>query len=115
MTSSRIALLSCAALVAAVAATPRDAVAASKICPAIFMPVCAVTSSGTNQTFGNSCLARRAHARILAPGECQGPICFFLEQPVCARNPQTHKAQTYGNLCLAEVAHATLIHKGPCK
>ena len=58
---------------------------------------------------------REAHARILAPGQCLGPICMFIVDPVCARNPVTHKAQTYSNLCLAETAQATLIHKGACK
>lgn len=114
MTSLRIALLSCAAL-AAVAATPHEAAAKAKICNNLVQPVCAVAPNGTNETYPNACLARRAHARILAPGQCLGPICFFLFEPVCARNPQTHKRQTYSNLCLAETNHATLIHKGACK
>jgi hypothetical protein len=116
MTNLRIALFSCAAL-AAVATMPHDAAAATKakICSTLFQPVCAVAPNGTNQTYSNACVARRAHARILAPGQCQGPICFFIFDPVCARNPKTHRRQTYSNLCAAEVAQATLIHKGACK
>jgi hypothetical protein len=115
MTSSRLALLSAAALATAVAAAPRDAVAAPK-CSDIYKPVCAVAPSGMNQTYPNACSARAAHARILAPGQCLGPICVFLiVDPVCARNPVTHRRQTYSNLCLAESAHATLIHDGACK
>jgi hypothetical protein len=115
MTSSRLALLSAAALATAIAAAPRDAAAAPK-CSEIYMPVCAVAPSGTNQTYTNACFARAAHARILAPGQCLGPICFFvIVNPVCARDPVTHKPKTYSNLCLAETAQATLIHNGACK
>jgi hypothetical protein len=95
------------------ASTPAAA-ATPKFCPQIFLPVCAVAPNGVNETYGNSCMARVARARILAPGRCLGPICFFVVEQVCARIPG-HRPQTYSNLCLAEVAHATLIHKGPCK
>jgi hypothetical protein len=114
MTSSRLALLSAAALATAMAAMPRDAVAAPK-CSEIYTPVCAVAPSGMNQTYTNACFARAAHARILHAGACAGPICFFIFEPVCARNPVTHRPQTYSNQCAADDAHATLIHTGACK
>ena len=118
MTRSRIAIL-CGALLAAFAftlAAPSTASAKAKAikCPTIVNPVCAVDREGKRQTFNNSCEATRAHARILAPGECPGPVCFFIFDPVCARIPG-HKPQTFSNLCVAENANATLLHKGECK
>jgi hypothetical protein len=114
MTKSHLALLSCALLTGALLAPGPAAAATPKFCPEIYQPVCAVTRAGVNETYSNACFARLAHARILAPGRCQGPICFFIFDPVCARVPG-HKPQTYSNLCTAEVAHATLIHNGACK
>ena len=114
MTKSHLGLVSAALLAGAVLA-PAAAAAAPKFCPQIEQPVCAVTRAGVNETYTNACFARMAHARILAPGRCLGPICFFVVvEPVCARVPG-HRPQTYSNLCLAEVAHATLLHKGACK
>jgi hypothetical protein len=115
MTGSRIALLSCAVLAAAITTMPRDAVAAPKVCSDLYAPVCGVAPNGTNETYSNACFARQAHARILHPGRCIGPICILIFDPVCARNPKTHRPQTYSNLCAAEDAHATLIHNGACK
>jgi hypothetical protein len=89
---------------------------AATICPAIFMPVCAV-KHGVRQNFGNSCEARRAHARVLHAGDCVAPsgnICFKIFAPVCAINPHTGKRQTFGNLCDAEVADATVVSEGAC-
>ena len=114
MTKSHLALVSCAVLAGSFLLASGPAAAAPKFCPEIYEPVCAVTRAGVNETYTNACFARMAHARILAPGRCLGPICFFLVDPVCARVPG-HRPQTYSNLCLAEVAHATLIHKGACK
>jgi hypothetical protein len=121
MTRSRIAIL-CGALVATLAMTgafmtallaPSPASAAIKICPAIFEPVCAVKRDGTRETFGNACLAKRDHARILHTGRCFGPICAFFGE-VCARVPG-HRPQTFSSACTAEQANATVLHNGPCK
>jgi hypothetical protein len=116
MTSLRVGILSCALLAGIAAssgATPNQAAAAT-LCPEIFMPVCAVNPAGTRQTYTNSCFAHVAHARVLHPGRCIGPICFFHVSPVCAINPKTHKRQTYPNLCAAENADAMLVHDGAC-
>jgi hypothetical protein len=113
MTKSHLGLLSAVLFAGALLASGPAAAAPPKVCPDIFQPVCAVTPAGVNETYPNACFARQARARILAPGRCLGPICFFVVDPVCARVPG-HRPQTFSNLCLAEVAHATLIHKGPC-
>jgi hypothetical protein len=96
-------------------AIPQPADAAA-ICPAIFAPVCAV-KHGMRANYGNSCEARRAHARVLHAGDCvalSGNICIKIFMPVCAINPHTHKRQTYGNLCDSEVADATVVSEGAC-
>ncbi len=114
MTKSHLGLVTATLLAGAVLAPSPAAAAPPKFCPEIYQPVCAVTRAGVNETYTNACFARMARARILAPGRCLGPICFFVVEPVCARLPG-HRPQTYSNLCLAEVAHATLIHTGACK
>lgn len=118
MTRSYVTIL-CGTLLAALAITlaaPSTASAKAKAikCPTIVNPVCAVDREGKRQTFNNSCEATRAHARILAPGECPGAFCSFIFAPVCARVPG-HKPQTFSNLCIAENANATLLHNGECK
>jgi hypothetical protein len=112
MTSSRVALVSCALLAGLCFLAPGPAAAAPKICPTIYAPVCAVTPSGGRETFANACLAQKSHARILHTGRCIGPICFFFKQ-VCARVPG-HKPQTYASVCTAQNANATVLHDGPC-
>jgi hypothetical protein len=115
MTRLRLSLSACALFAGLSLVASAPAAAAPKVCPENYAPMCGVTPSGVNETYSNACFARMAHARILAPGRCLGPICFFVVvDPVCARIPG-HRPQTYSNLCLAEVAHATLIHKGACK
>ena len=113
MTKSYLGLLPCALIAGLWMAAPAPAAAASKICPAIEAPVCAVTPNGARETFGNSCLAQRAHARVLHTGRCIGPICISFKQ-VCARVPG-HKAETFASICTAERANATVLHDGPCK
>jgi hypothetical protein len=113
MTNPRASILSFA-LLAGLASLAAPSQAAAKLCPQVERPVCAVNLAGARRTYTNACFARLAHARILHPGRCVGPICFFLFKPVCALNPVTHKRQTYPNLCAAENADASLIHDGPC-
>ena len=112
MTTSRLSLL-CALLAASslFAVTPSEA---ALKCPRIYRPVCAVAPNGVNQTYANSCVARAAHARILAPGKCLGPFCPLVFDPVCAQIPG-QPPRTFSSLCFAELDHATLIHKGACK
>jgi hypothetical protein len=83
-------------------------------CIDIYKPVCALTTFGYRQTFSNACWAGNAHARVLHPGVCEGPICNKMIKPVCAVDPKTHRARSYGNLCESEVANATWLHNGPC-
>jgi hypothetical protein len=112
-------ILSLTALIAASSFTaiPQPAQAA-KICPAIFMPVCAVGWHGVRKTYSNSCEAGRSHARVLHAGDCIAPspssACFRIFLPVCAIDPRTHKRHTYPNSCDAEVANATLVSEGAC-
>jgi hypothetical protein len=113
MTKSYLGLLSCALIAGLWMAAPAPAAAAAKICPTIEAPVCAVTRTGARETFGNACLAQRAHARVLHNGRCFGPICMSFKQ-VCARVPG-HKPQTFASECTAEQANATVLHDGPCK
>jgi len=114
MTPSRIGLLlSCALLAGLSFAAPAPASAATKICPTLYDPVCAVTRTGARETFGNVCLAHNAHARILHKGRCIGQICIFFKQ-VCARVPG-HRPQTFASVCAAENANATVLYDGPCK
>lgn len=40
------------------------------MCPMIYKPVCAMTRYHRVVTFGNACLARTDHARILYNGRC---------------------------------------------
>jgi hypothetical protein len=108
-----LGLGSCALIAGLWVVAPAPVAAAPKICPAIEMPVCAVTRTGGRETFGNSCLAQRAHARVLHTGRCIGPICMSFKQ-VCARVPG-HKPQTFASICTAEQANATVLHDGPCK
>jgi hypothetical protein len=42
----------------------------ARICPMIYRPVCGV-KYGHLKTYGNSCMARAAGARILYPGHCR--------------------------------------------
>ena len=113
MRKSHFALLSGALIAGLWLAAPAPAAAATKICPAIEAPVCAVTRTGARETFGNACLAQRAHARVLHSGRCIGPICISFKQ-VCARVPG-HRPQTFSSICTAEQANATVLHDGPCK
>jgi hypothetical protein len=116
MTRPRIAIL-CGTLLAALALTFAAAstatVAAPKICPTIFEPVCAVDREGKPQTFNNACEATRARGRILHTGKCFGQICALFRQ-VCARVPG-HRPRTFASECLAEQAEPTVLHDGPCK
>jgi hypothetical protein len=112
--TNRVRILSFA-LLAGMAGLATPSQAAPKACPDIYQPVCAVNPAGGRETYPNACSAQRAHARMLHTGRCVGPICFFIFNPVCARNPATHKPQTYSNLCAAENANATLIRDGACK
>ena len=41
-------------------------------------------------------------------------ICFFIFDPVCARDPRGFP-RTYSNLCVAENANAVFLRKGSCK
>jgi hypothetical protein len=114
-----LGVLSLTALVAASSFTAiPEPVQAAKICPDIFMPVCAVGWHGVRKTYPNSCDARRSHARILHAGDCIAPspsnICFRIFMPVCAIDPRTHRRHTYGNLCDSEVANATVVAEGAC-
>lgn len=61
-----VAILACA--LAVLAATP---VAAARMCPMIWRPVCAVAQNGHHKTFANRCIAQTAHARIRHGGACR--------------------------------------------
>jgi hypothetical protein len=111
-----IASLGLAALFSAGAILPSAPALAAAKCPRIFLPVCGF-KDGAKATYGNSCMAGQAGARILHRGKCdgEGAICPFIFLPVCGLDPQTKKPNTYPNLCVAENAGARLIHKGACK
>jgi hypothetical protein len=113
---SRIASFAAmAGLVAAMSSMPAaDNARAQQICIDLYKPVCALTAFGFRQNFSNACWANNAHARILHPGVCVGPVCDKVIRPVCAVDPTTHRARTYGNLCESEIANATWLHNGPC-
>ena len=102
------------AFLTTLSAAPTDA-AAKLVCPRIYLPVCALKRDGTRDTFPNACEARRARAKILHPGKCEGgPICPFIYLPVCAIDPATGKPRTYPNLCVAESDNARWIRNGDC-
>jgi hypothetical protein len=42
----------------------------TKVCSMIYKPVCAV-KNGHRKTYGNACLARAAHARVIYNGHCR--------------------------------------------
>jgi hypothetical protein len=64
-----LGVLSLTALVAASSFTAiPEPVQAAKICPDVFMPVCAVNWHGVRKTYPNSCDASRSHARVLHAG-----------------------------------------------
>jgi Kazal-type serine protease inhibitor-like protein len=86
----------------------------AQTCPTTSSPVCAVSADGTRSVYTNECLADAAKARVLHPGNCQGPICMELYLPVCATNPTTQQPQTYSNQCFADVANAKVISQGAC-
>ena len=94
--------------------TGQQTAVAAGICPLVVLPVCALKKDGTRETFANACFARRAHARVLHAGDCNGRICSFIYDPVCARDPQGFR-RTYSNLCIAENADAVFLRKGACK
>lgn len=94
--------------------TGQQPAVAKGICPLYVLPVCGLKKDGTRETFSNACFARRAHARVLHAGACNGAICPFIFLPVCARDPQGFR-HTYPNLCVAENANAAFLHKGECK
>ncbi len=94
--------------------TGQQPAVAKGICPLFVLPVCALKPDGMRETFSNACFARRAHARVLHTGACNGPICSFIFLPVCARDPQGFP-RTYPNFCVAENANAVFLRKGECK
>ena len=94
--------------------TGQQPAVAKGICPLYVLKVCALKRDGTRETFSNACFARRAHARVLHAGDCNGRICSFIFDPVCARDPQGFR-RTYSNLCIAENADAVFLRKGACK
>lgn len=114
----RAVLLAALALVSALAVVGLGAperAQAARLCPKIYVPVCAVDVAGVRKTYDNACFARAAHTRILAPGRCLGPVCPFIYEPVCAVNPFTNRPETYANLCIAETNNATLLYRGMCR
>jgi hypothetical protein len=95
--------------------TGNQAEAAGK-CPNWLAQYCVVSKDGLRQTVEtNPCRAMKAGQRILHRGVCGGPICTWIEAPVCSIDPATHKRKTYSNLCWSDVANATLVHQGACK
>jgi hypothetical protein len=86
----------------------------AQTCPTTSSPVCAVSPDGTRSVYTNECLADAAKARVLHPGNCQGPICMELYLPVCATNPTTQQPQTYSNQCFADAGNAKVISQGAC-
>jgi hypothetical protein len=113
---SRIVLAAAlAGTVLAFGAVPQPAEAARKGCIRIYKPVCALSPKGVRMTYGNACVARAAHAKILHPGKCiGGEFCNFIWIPVCAINPFSHVRQTYPNMCVAEHDNAVWVHNGVC-
>ena len=86
----------------------------ARICPFIYRPVCGLSPAGVRVTYANACLARAAHAKILAPGKCLGPICDLLWKPVCAIDPFLKHPRTFSSLCWAEIHNAVFLYNGPC-
>jgi hypothetical protein len=100
--------------IAGVTFTGSSPALAAKACIDVYMPVCGINGLGVKTTYSNACWAKKAHARILHPGVCFGPICLDIYDPVCAISPITHRPQTYSNLCYADRANATWTHNGAC-
>ena len=86
----------------------------TRVCPRIYRPVCAVLH-GRRRTYGNSCVARNAGARIVAQGRCrtQTTYCPAIYRPVCG--VKNGRRQTFSNLCVARRAGAGHIRNGQCR
>ncbi len=82
------------------------------VCTMQWDPVCGEDANGVRITYGNSCMAEAAGAKIVSEGEC--PVACTLEySPVCGEDKNGTKA-TYDNECLAEAAGATVVSQGDC-
>jgi hypothetical protein len=99
-----------AALILSVGAPSKPALAQGA-CIQIFKPVCARTKAGQLQTFGNSCVAKMAGAKIVHDGPCHF-FCPLIWQPVCGRKDGVNK--TYANSCTAMANGAAVLADGPC-
>ena len=89
-------------------------VQAAGFCPQVYLPVCAVKKDGTRQTYTNAACARVDRARVLHKDPCYGPICIFLFDPTCARDPRTGRPKIYPSACAAENANATVLNPNAC-
>ena len=105
------------ALVALMTAFVMDAPSAQAqvVCTNQWAPVCGLAPIGIRITYSNACWAKAGGAKILHPGECQGPICLQVVKPVCAIDPATGRRKTYSNLCISANANARWLHNGPCR
>jgi hypothetical protein len=99
-----------AALLFSVGAPIKPA-AAQGACIEIFKPVCARTKAGSLQTFGNSCFAKMAGAKIVYEGPCHF-FCPLIWEPVCGRKDGVNR--TYANSCTAMANGAVVLAPGAC-
>jgi hypothetical protein len=88
--------------------------AAAQVCIQLYDPVCARTKPvGVAKTFGNSCFAKAAGARVFAEHTtCEGLICPLSFLPVCG--VKSGVVQQYGSRCAADRAGALFLADGYC-
>jgi hypothetical protein len=88
--------------------------------------VCAMRSDGP-KWYETAAAAKKDHARIMHPGNCDTLLCVGAEpkialamgivhdQAICGMDPLSHARMTYPNTCAIEAAGGTYIHAGPCR
>jgi hypothetical protein len=114
---------SCLTLLAGLTAA---AISVSDSASAAAGSVCAMRSDGP-KWYETAAAAKKDHARIMHPGDCETILCVGAEPKIalamgivhggaiCGMDPLSHARMTYPNDCAIEAAGATFIHAGPCK
>jgi hypothetical protein len=116
-------VFSCLSLLAGLAAA---AMSVGDSASAAAGSVCAMRSDGP-KWYETAAAAKKDHARIMHPGDCETVLCVGAEPKIalamglvhegaiCGMDPLNHARMTYPNNCAVEAAGATYIHAGPCK
>lgn len=116
-----VRISACLAAVAAfgvITLVANDSALAAKAHRAVMnQPVCGLRADGP-QNYASAAAARRDHAKVVYPGDCETIGCWswagvVRSEPMCGINAE-HVRMTFPNRCAAMHAEATWVHDGPC-